>query len=598
MAKFPPEFIEKVREANDIAEVVKEYVPLSASGRNLKGLCPFHSEKTPSFMVNPDRQIFKCFGCGEGGTVINFLMKVQNLEFPKAVEQLAERAGIPLPRIQQDFRQEDVSARLKKTLFDANEFAKKFYHRQLMDAPEGEAARNYLLEVRKLTRPTLLNFQLGFASSDWELFYQAALKKGFKAELLEKAGLIVRRQSGSGFFDRFREQIIFPITDAKNRVIGFGGRFIEKREPKYINSPETPVFIKSHCLYAIDQAGSPIRESKQAILMEGYMDVIMAHQSGVKNVVATLGTALTKDHASILKRYTNDVVLMYDSDKAGLAAALRGLEPLINIGLNVNVSNTPEGKDPDEFVRQKGCDEFIKVINSGKSPMEFALELTVEKYGLASIQAKSSIVEAMKPLLDRLSKPVEKELNIRMISDRLNIDKETLLRQYKSPRIKGTQVSRPISDVPMDLRKKDEVQRERELLRLLIYNSQYREPMKSLLEGYPLVFPLYQQILEVLFSLSENKPDENPQAILNYFEDEKCIKIISEILMEDPPNKPEHLFSGFQRKIVLHRLKEKQDILSAQLKEASSSGDLGRVMEIQKQITELKKASLELSRAS
>jgi len=598
MAKFPPDFIEKVKDANNIVEVVKEFVPLTSSGRNLKGLCPFHSEKTPSFMVNPDRQIFKCFGCGEGGNVIHFLMKVQNLEFPKAVEVLAERAGIPLPRVARDFQQEDASARLKKTIFDANEFAKKYYHRQLMESAEAEVARQYLYETRQLNKQTVLDFQLGYASKNWEDFYQAALKKGFKVDLLEKAGLIVRRQSGSGFYDRFREQIMFPISDAKSRVIGFGGRFIEKREPKYINSPETPVFFKSQCLYALDMAGSNIRESRQAILMEGYMDVIMAHQSGVRNVVATLGTALTREHAKILKRYTNDIVLMYDSDKAGLSAALRGLEPLINIGLNVKVSHTPEGKDPDEFLRQKGPEAFAGVVNSGKSPMEFALDLTVSKYGLASIQAKSTIVEEMKPLLDKISLPVDKELNVRLIAERLNIDKETLFKQYKALRNNANPASRSSAVAPLDLLKKGEAQKERELLKLLIYNAHFREPIKGLMEGFSLAVPLYQQILEILLSQENLNGAESPEALLDSFEDEKCIKIISEILMEDPPSNPDKLFAGFQRKIVLQRLREQQDLLSAQLKDASNSGDLEQVKEIQKKIIELKKTSLELSRAS
>lgn len=352
---IPDDKVEEVRAASDLVEVVGEYVKLKRRGSNFIGLCPFHSEKTPSFNVNPDMGIYKCFGCGAGGDGFQFLMRVENIAFPEAVKQLAQRAGIELPVDENAHREQSQS----ESIYEVLRFAGRFFYDQLTQETHGKEALNYLIE-RGFTPSTIKKFGLGYGPDEWNALLKAAESKSIDAEMLEKAGLVIPRKDHSGYYDRYRGRVVFPIFSHVGKVIGFGGRILKPadNQPKYINSPETRVYHKSHVLYGLYQAKRAIRKREEALLVEGYTDVISLHQAGVQQAVATSGTALTNEQIKLLKRYTSKVVLLYDADSAGARAAIRGIDLFLAQGVTVYGLELPDGEDPDSFIRTKGAEAF------------------------------------------------------------------------------------------------------------------------------------------------------------------------------------------------------------------------------------------------
>ncbi len=353
--RIPDEKVEEVRAASDIMDVVGEYVRLKKRGANYFGLCPFHNEKSPSFSVNPRLGIFKCFGCQEGGDVFTFVSKVENLGFTETVRMLAERAGIPLPV--EEGPQEDQTE--IESIYHALRFAGRFFFEQLTQTDAGKPALAYL-EDRGFSPKTIKQFGLGFAPESWDALLRAAEVHHFEPAILEKAGLVLSRKQGDGYYDRFRGRVVFPIFSHVGRVLGFGGRILTSAtdHPKYINSPETKVYFKSRVLYGLYQSKQAIRKSEEVLLVEGYTDVISLHQAGVQNVVASSGTALTNEQVKVLGRYAKRILLLYDADNAGLEAALRGINLVLAQGLSVYAIALPKGEDPDSFVRKHGGAEF------------------------------------------------------------------------------------------------------------------------------------------------------------------------------------------------------------------------------------------------
>jgi len=353
---YPEQIIEEVRLRNDIVEVVSGYVKLEKKGRSYWGLCPFHNEKTPSFSVEPNKQFFYCFGCNKGGSVIHFIMNIENLEFVEALKFLADRAGIALPETEDP--QEREKAEQRKVILEINRQAARFYFRSLA-GKDGLKAQNYL-KKRGLLAKTIKQFGLGYAPAEWDGLTRELLKQHFPADLLIKSGLSIRAKSGE-LVDRFRDRIMFPIFDIRGNIVGFGGRVLDGSMPKYMNSPDTPVYNKSRELYGLNYAR--MSPSKRLLIVEGYMDVISLHQAGIDFAVASLGTALTRMQAWILKKYSEEVIIAYDSDSAGQAATMRGLDILEETGCNVKVLILPEGKDPDEYIRIHGPDKFKNLID-------------------------------------------------------------------------------------------------------------------------------------------------------------------------------------------------------------------------------------------
>ena len=398
---FPENFINELTERNDIVDVVSSYVRLSKkSGANLFGLCPFHSEKTPSFSVSPDKQIYHCFGCGKGGGVINFVMEIENLSFPEAVEFLAKRAGLPMPE-----ETNDKESRRRSRMLALNKAAARFFYEQL-STPAGQAACDYMRK-RRLSPATARNFGLGFAPDTWSSLTEAMKSQGFTEQELAEAGLVRRGKSG-GVYDTFRNRLMFPVIDVRGNVIGFSGRILGDGEPKYMNSPETLVFNKSRNLFALNLA----KKSKcgYIILSEGNIDVASLHQAGFDSAVASLGTSLTPEQARLISRYTDQVIIAYDNDTAGIKASQRAISILEKLDLKVKVLRLEGAKDPDEFIKLKGPEAFRKLLEGSENQIDYRLRAVTEKYDLGSDEEKVAFLKEATDLVARLPGAVERQV--------------------------------------------------------------------------------------------------------------------------------------------------------------------------------------------
>jgi DNA primase len=435
---IPEEIIAEILRRTDIVELIGGYLPLKAAGRTHKALCPFHTEKTPSFVVNPERQIFHCFGCGEGGDAIAFLVKHERLTFPEAVRTLAERAGVSLPATRGGGAQ-DGEGRLP--LLEVQRQALEHF-RENLRGPEGAAARRYL-EGRGLTPAVIDRFQLGYALPRWDGLLRALKKRDHPDRLLEAAGLVVARQNATpkepggpgatastgrtGHYDRFRNRLMIPIWDVSGRVVGFGGRALDAGEVKYINSPETAVYRKGTHLYALNLAARAIRERDRAIVVEGYFDAIMLHAHGFDNAVATLGTALTTEQARLLGRYTRTVVLLFDPDAAGIEAARRNLEHLINVDLDWRIVLLSGGLDPDAFVRTHGAAVFSAALDGARDLVEFFLDRRVSSLDFTDPVQRARAVDALVEVVGMIDNPIRREGYIQRVAQRTGITDRSLL---------------------------------------------------------------------------------------------------------------------------------------------------------------------------
>ena len=435
LMRFSDGTLDQIRTRVDIVELVREYVPgLKRAGRHWKACCPFHGEKTPSFMVNPDRQIFHCFGCNEGGDLFKFLMRLENLSFPEAVEQLAGRAGIKL----EGEAGGGMSAKDKERLGlrKALEFAVGFYRETLKKSPAAETARKYLVK-RRIPAEAQETFALGYAPADGTLLMEAALKAGITQQTLQTAGLAGYQSERGRYYDFFRDRLLFPIFDAKGEVVGFGGRVLGDGQPKYLNGPDTPLFSKSKVLYGLSQAAPAMRKARRAIVLEGYTDVIGCHRHGFTFAVAPLGTALTVDHAALLKRYAEEIVLLFDPDAAGNAASLRGAEILMEADVNVRIATMPAGLDPDEFLDEKGPDAFIERLDGAVDLAEFKTALVLAE--LPKAPSLDEKVKAAASVLETIAKQpnlIMRKEWVRRLAAKLDLDPEALAGEMarKAPR--------------------------------------------------------------------------------------------------------------------------------------------------------------------
>jgi DNA primase len=441
---IPEEVIAEILRRTDIVELIGGYLPLRAAGRTHKALCPFHTEKTPSFIVNPERQIFHCFGCGEGGDAIAFLVKHERLTFPEAVRTLAERAGVSLPA-SRGGGPPDGEGRLP--LLDVQRQALEHF-RENLRGPEGAVARQYL-DGRGLSPATIERFQLGYALPRWDGLLRVLKKRGHPDRLLEAAGLIVARQGGTGHYDRFRNRLMIPIWDVSGRVVGFGGRALEGTEVKYINSPETAVYRKGTHLYALNLAARAIRERDRAIVVEGYFDAIMLHAHGFDYAVAALGTALTTEQARLLGRYAATVVLLFDPDAPGIEAARRNLEHLINVDLDWRIVLLSGGLDPDAFVRTHGAAAFAAALDAAQDLVEFFLDRRVSGLDIADPVQRARAVDALVEVVGTIDNPIRREGYIQRVAQRAGITDRSLLEAVARQRGRaGRQDAALVSSAP------------------------------------------------------------------------------------------------------------------------------------------------------
>lgn len=418
MARYSDEVINDVRQSNDIVDVISQYVHLKRSGRNFFGLCPFHNEKSPSFSVSPDKQIFHCFGCGVGGNVFSFITQIEGINFVEAVQMLAERANIQLPTLQDngDSQREELKAKVYKV----NEFTADFYHQNLYK-PQAKIAQEYV-KKRQLSNETLKSFKIGFSGKFDEL-YQELKKQGFGEREILESGLVNKNERGQ-YIDRYRNRLMFPICDARGKVIAFGGRVLDDSKPKYINSPENVVYSKGRNLFGLNVAKKG--DLKRILIVEGYMDVISLHQRGITNVVAPLGTALTEQQGWLLRKNSEQIILSFDSDEAGLKAKLRALDILQNMGCDLRILQMEGAKDPDEYIIKYGNARFNNLVDKALSIIEFKVKILKKDLNLENTNDKIKFLNEIAKLISNVNNTIEREVYIEKIAKEYDISKEAI----------------------------------------------------------------------------------------------------------------------------------------------------------------------------
>ena len=421
---FPDSFLQELKLRSDITEIASSYVNLKRHGRNMVGLCPFHGEKTPSFNIYTENGSFYCFGCGAGGDVITFIMKIENLDYVEAVKFLAQRAGMEMPENTYD----DSLSKLRMRIYEANREAARFFHATLL-SQRGQSGLNYL-RGRALSDRTIRHFGLGFADDDWNSLCNHLKNKGFSEYEIYSANLAFKRKNGNGIYDRFVNRVMFPIIDLRGNVIAFGGRIMTDEKPKYLNTSDTPVFKKSENLFSLNNAKSS--GTRTLILCEGYMDVIALNQAGFTNAVATLGTALTNEQAVLMKRYADEVIICYDADGAGQKATARAIDILRNAGLPIKILTVPSGKDPDEFIRSKGENgpaAFKLLIEKCGNDIEYRLMKLKENYNLNTTDGKVAFLNEAVKIVATIESPIERDVFASKLCAELEIDKNAFLEQ-------------------------------------------------------------------------------------------------------------------------------------------------------------------------
>lgn len=532
MVRYSEELIEEIKNSNDIVDVISQYVNLKRSGRNFFGLCPFHKERSPSFSVSPDKQIFHCFGCGAGGNVIHFISKIENADFKEAIGILANRAGIELPTLNN--YEDNKTALLKSKVYEINQIAAEFYHQNLYK-PTSKIGQEYI-KKRKLDNRTLKSFLIGY-SGNFDELYRILKQKGFTEEEILASSLVNKTDDGK-YIDRFRKRVMFPIQDTRNKVIAFGGRVTDDSKPKYINSPENIVYSKGRHLFGLNVAKRG--ELKNIIIVEGYMDAISLYQRGITNVVASLGTALTEAQGRLLRRYSERVTIGYDSDGAGQAATLRGLEILQNIGCDVRILQISGAKDPDEYVIKYGPERFLKCVEQAISLVEFKVKMLKQSLNLDNINDKIKFLNQVAKILSNVTNSIERELYVEKIANEYNVSKEAIYGEVnKLIYAKNTgekTLEKPI--VKKEIKKeKQEIdtsttKRENLIIYLLInYPQESYKKIKSVISENDMKLEENQKILKKMYEEIE-KGNINID-ILNYFEEQNIIDHISGIMSYD-----------------------------------------------------------------
>ena len=510
---YPDDVIEEVRARNDIVDVISQYVTLKKKGANYFGLCPFHNEKSPSFSVSPGKQMYYCFGCGAGGNVITFIMEYENYSFGEALKYLADRAGITLPEAE-DSKEARAQRDLKNTLLEINRLAANYFYYQLKQ-PQGRPGYEYL-KNRRLTDETITHFGLGFAHKTPDDLYRYMRSKGYDDSILKETGLFFIEERGAR--DKFWNRVMFPILDVNNRVIGFGGRVMGDGEPKYLNSPETKLFDKSRNLFGLNFA----RKSREKYLLicEGYMDVIAMHQAGFTNAVASLGTAFTAQHALLLKRYTDQAVLTYDSDGAGIRAALRAIPILKEAGISAKVLNMKPYKDPDEFIKNLGREEFQKRIDEAVNSFLFEISVIRSEYNMQDPESKTGFYNAVAKKLLEFPEKLERDNYTEAVAREYMIPAEDLKRLVNSLGERGGFALRtPEQERPKKKKEKDDGVRksQRLLLTWLIEEPKLFETIRGIITPEDFTDELYKRAAGLVFDEYEKNGSIEPARVLNHF---------------------------------------------------------------------------------
>jgi DNA primase len=521
---FPKHFIDAVRNAADIVQVISEYVPLKRAGARMKGLCPFHKEKTPSFSVDPNAQLFYCFGCQTGGDVFKFMQLYEKADFGEVVKTLASRAGLPLPAVRE--KKQGPEERLLRM----NRAAHDFFRSKLQDEGVGRRCRAYLAE-RGLDAETADKLGLGFAPDSWEALRGHLLSERYRIEEMHRGGLVLPRKSGQGYYDRFRNRLIFPIRDLMGRTVAFGGRALGDDEPKYINSPETPVYTKGAVLYGLDLAKKAIRSEGRAIVVEGYLDLAAVMQAGFENVVATLGTAFTPEQVKLLARCTEDVLVSYDGDSAGAAATARSLDLLLERGIKVGVVDLPSGSDPDDFIKKEGAEAYGRLLAEAPEYLRFLIQRELRTRDVGRLEDKIAAANAVLPHVAALGNAIERAAWAGRLADALHIDDELVLQELHAA-TRGAQ--RAIRQRPKSSAVLSEA--EARLVSLLLRSEEDRLLLAQRIEWEDLTGTAVNPIVKTILHMTEAGKQVDYPEVFAALEGEADRDILNRIAFRDEPD--------------------------------------------------------------
>jgi len=570
MPAVPEHLIDRIRDAIDIVELISRYLNLRKQGKNYKALCPFHTEKTPSFTVSPDKQIFYCFGCGAGGNAFNFLMRYEKITFPEALQKLADEVGIELPKVQMD---EEKSSEYDR-LYRASQFAADFYHELLL---ENHKKLSVYLGERQISDETIKFFKLGYIPDAWDLLLQEIERKKMKIEPFLKTGLILQSEKETKKkYDRFRNRLIFPIHNLSGRIVAFGGRALgdDPNSPKYLNSPDSAIYNKSQILYGLYYAKDWIRQEDTVIFVEGYMDYLQLFQNEIRHVVATSGTALTEDHARIIRRYTKNIILCYDADPAGVQAALRGGQILFQENLEVRVLILPESEDPDSFVKKNGKSAFFALLEDAADYFEFRLSYLQKSQSKEGVAQKAKIVEDLLQSIAAHKDPLKQNFYANLLAQKYNLQETTLIaeiqkknKQLQSRERKFQINERPSvqSDAPSMLLTGAWSAEKDVLILLLNHFDEVKKIIFQLLEEDDFLNPPFRNV----FSLIKNNVDKEKQDLIHWLfsivEDDKVIGLLSAELFHDI-EKPDRYLNDCIQKIKITRYQQQIDALRQRLR--------------------------------
>jgi len=595
MGLIPNDVINQVIERSDIVEIIGNYTALKKAGRNFKALCPFHNEKSPSFVVNPDKQIFHCFGCGVGGNALGFLMRQEHLEFPEAVRFLANKAGVVIP--EDEAVVSSPSRQLREEILKINALAAAFFHEALLTGhdPQVKTARDYL-KARGVDLETVKKFQLGFALNEWDALLKYLKSKGISEELIAKAGLIIAREGKSGFYDRFRNRILFPIVDIQSRPVAFGARAMADSDgAKYINSPETPVYTKGQHMFGLSLTKAAIGRLDRIIVVEGYMDMIMPYIHGVENIAASLGTALTTEQIRLIRRYTPNVVMLFDTDAAGQSAIVRSLDLLIDEGMNVRVATLAQDEDPDSFIRAQGTEAFNARIDGAQSFLDFKFNWLAAQCDPMTVEGKSKIARELLGTIARFKSEVAKYELTRALAQKLNIPEGVLLKQAGQAKGQSASIQESVVKikvpVPSQAGSASASAGQELLLALFLKDPAW---VKAALESIgPEDFPegLVRQVVEVIWSLANVSSTWTINDLLLRLNDESAQSLITRLISieEAKLGEPALVFKDCIEKIRQEKQKKARGVLMEAIRQAEAMKDTEKLDQLREQFNQLLK---------
>lgn len=571
MGRIPEELIDKIIQENDIVDVISEYVSLKNSGKNFMGVCPFHLDKGPSLSVSREKQLYHCFGCGASGNVLGFIMKIKNIEFLDAIKFLGDRIGVSIEDRKENTQSK--SFKLKEQIYRINTEAARYFFSNIFN---NKTPYNYLTS-RKIEERTIKRFGLGYSLNNWNGLENYLLKKGYSKDIMLKAGLIIKGKKGT--YDRFRNRIMFPVFDYRGRVIGFGGRVLDNQKPKYLNSPETDVFLKGTNLYGLNFAIKD-KVPESIIIVEGYMDCISLYQAGITNVVASLGTALTESQAKLIKKYTKNVYVCYDSDVAGKAATIRGMEVLEEAGCLVKVIIIPKGKDPDEFIKINGVKAFKNLIATSLPIIDYKIHLVREEMDLhGSREDTLKFIKKVVKILSSLNTETEIQYYGKKISEELDISEESIIEDIK--RIKRTKKITQSSKNTNIFKVQPAFKKAEEMLLILSLKSKdYFTYIRERIDTEEFITSTYKTVAKYIYNKLENNEDIVPNKVLSFFSNSEDIKDISTIFNKEIPDDINNdLVEDYIRIIKKYNMEEKIKNVKIQIKKYEKNGESQKALE-------------------